>query len=255
MTARGMKEEDAIKVLQDINRILGIQEIRYWIDAGLLLGAVRDGKIIPWDTDIDFGILYGDTRELLQRISAFKRGGYTIHVTDNLIYVVRGSIAASFIIYQPKGEVCFRVYRHSPNFCLRKLRKFYDMATYREFQSIHGKTMKLAYFFSTPRFMRRFIRRLVLKLWEFCGEYHVKVIPKHFYENLDVITFYGMKFNTPSPVEDYLAFRYGEDWLKPKPNWNHLSEDGSVFGLFHSRTQFKEFSHWYILKDLLDSDF
>lgn len=34
--------------------------VRYWLEGGSLLGAVRDGDIIPWDYDIDLGVFAED---------------------------------------------------------------------------------------------------------------------------------------------------------------------------------------------------
>lgn len=54
-------------------------------------------------------------------------------------------------------------------------------------------------------------------MWRWSGgEFRVIVVPKHFFERLNNIEFYGMGFNIPSDVEDYLAYRYGEDWRVPK---------------------------------------
>ena len=36
------------------------------------------------------------------------------------------------------------------------------------------------------------------------------VIPVRFYESLEKIQFYGMEFNLPSPIEDYLTLKYGD---------------------------------------------
>ena len=37
------------------------------------------------------------------------------------------------------------------------------------------------------------------------------VVPAHFYENLEPIKFYDMDFLVPGPIEEYLAYKYG-DW-------------------------------------------
>ncbi|KAK2159733.1 hypothetical protein LSH36_147g03041 [Paralvinella palmiformis] len=41
-------------------RILDRQHIRYWLEGGSLLGAVRNSDIIPWDYDVDIGMYRDD---------------------------------------------------------------------------------------------------------------------------------------------------------------------------------------------------
>ena len=53
-------------------------------------------------------------------------------------------------------------------------------------------------------------------------------IPRHFFENLSTIDFYGMAFNSPSNVEKYLKYRYGRNWKIPTKNWTYQKDDGSV---------------------------
>ncbi len=53
-------------------------------------------------------------------------------------------------------------------------------------------------------------------------------IPKHYFENLNTINFYGMTFNIPSDVESYLEYHYGEDWRKPRKEWDFLKDDGTI---------------------------
>ena len=49
--------------------LLAERGIAYWLDFGTLLGAVRDEEFIPWDGDLDFGVLARD----LDAIPALER--------------------------------------------------------------------------------------------------------------------------------------------------------------------------------------
>lgn len=52
--------ETAVHVLT----ILEKYEIRHWLEGGSLLGAVRSGDIIPWDSDVDIGVYEEDIAKL-----------------------------------------------------------------------------------------------------------------------------------------------------------------------------------------------
>jgi lipopolysaccharide cholinephosphotransferase len=49
------------QMMKDINELFEKFEITFWPIAGTLLGAVRNGGLIPWDVDMDIGIFEYDT--------------------------------------------------------------------------------------------------------------------------------------------------------------------------------------------------
>jgi hypothetical protein len=48
------------ETVKHVFSILEEDQVRYWLEGGSLLGAARNGDIIPWDYDVDIGIYKED---------------------------------------------------------------------------------------------------------------------------------------------------------------------------------------------------
>lgn len=61
-----------LDILQEFKRVCEENDLTWWIDSGTLLGAVREGKIIEWDDDIDVMMPREDYNKLLSLSQKFK---------------------------------------------------------------------------------------------------------------------------------------------------------------------------------------
>lgn len=70
------------KLLQEFDALCQANDLDYWIAFGTLLGAVRHGGFIPWDDDMDLGMLREDIDRLIALVADDDRYEVTI-VYDN----------------------------------------------------------------------------------------------------------------------------------------------------------------------------
>ena len=83
-----VQDPDAHKKLYNLmeyfDKLCTKHNIEYWAMSGSILGAVRHKAIIPWDDDIDVGML-PDQYEKLKNLDEIKNGGYIIKTGFNSV--------------------------------------------------------------------------------------------------------------------------------------------------------------------------
>lgn len=83
-------------ILKEIDRICAGNSIRYYLQAGSVLGAIRHGGFIPWDEDADIIIpinQYKAFEEACKRELDKKYKLFTCKDKDNSVYFMRMSLA------------------------------------------------------------------------------------------------------------------------------------------------------------------
>ena len=71
------------KLVYEVTKLFDKHNIPYFMDGGTLLGAVRHTDLIPWDDDIDLGILDKDFfRKLPKLKNEFEKFGFNVDYSD-----------------------------------------------------------------------------------------------------------------------------------------------------------------------------
>lgn len=106
---RSMHIRDAEKILLEIWQLLTDINIVFFLRHGTCLGAVRDGKLIHWDDDIDIGSIIGmhnlDESDIYRAVKRFEAANFEVKVLKTNLHI--GVELSKFGI--PVDWTCYRV--------------------------------------------------------------------------------------------------------------------------------------------------
>lgn len=182
----------AKKMLRDVADILEQCRIQYVLEAGTLLGIVRENRLLPWDNDVDITITEKYEKKLLHNRWRFWLKGYRFYVRR----YKRNTGPFR------KGQV--RIIRIQT----RRLIFVKDMSLLDIFIK---RPIENEYFWTVD------VKRPVLK-----------AVPKCFYDETTTLEFDGKYYSVPRDYEGYLAYHYGKDWRIPVKKWNFRTDDHCV---------------------------
>ncbi len=179
------------RMLQKVTAVLEEHKIPYVLEAGTLLGIVRENRLLPWDDDVDITITRSNSDRFLRNLDAFRKLGYKVRVKR----------------YQ-------RDLKHFKNGELRMIKiKHFSLP-----------------FFQSDVCVDIFIKKLIGNEYFWTVGVHkpvLKSVPRKFYEELDFLEFKGKKYSVPADYKGYLTEHYG-DWQTPIKEWNFKFDDKSV---------------------------
>ena len=192
--------DSAIRMLKTVLSVLDDYGIKYYLDFGTLIGAVREKAFIPWDDDIDISLLNSkDFNKIPLVLETIKKDfNYRTYLTT-FKQARERRIEAGKKIYHK--EVPFANYY---DYQIAKVRsnKFWIFGRGRTRLDIFFKYELNGYIY-----------------WFADGR--INKIKKEFYvKDLIEIDFYDMKCSIPSNYDEYLTEIYG-DWKTPNKKWNH----------------------------------
>lgn len=183
----------AIKMMKRVASVLENAKIPYILEAGTLLGVIRENRLLPWDNDVDFTVTRQYEEKLLKNLWKFYFKGFSVRVK----YYNRD------LKYFKKGEV----------------------------RIIRVKHINFLKFFKKDVILEIFLKRKIGDeyFWTVgVNQPVLKSVPSRFYDNHTKYKFEGKMFSVPEDYIGYLEEHYGKNWRIPIKEWDYRTSDCSV---------------------------
>ena len=228
-------KQENISLFKDIKTIFDINNIHYCVIYGLLLGIIREGKMIEGDADIDIGIWDTSLLKIQQNLDRFHKKEIKVHFTESgHVTFNRDNVHVSAMCFIQEGDVAKRfTFTHMRKHNNPNLSKVTQVLKY-----IRWLTMKPEYVGDSPQFistnmqnilvngfsmmpsdMRKMFKKIVETILSSGCHYFVEEMPSVFLNDFIEIDFQGIKVNIPKDSEGYLEQKYGRDWMIPKKDY------------------------------------
>lgn len=247
-------KELQLKILIDVDRFCRANGINYWITCGTLLGAIRHKGYIPWDDDIDIGMLRSDYERFMYSYNNSGDGNYKfVSVeTDSDYFSPFGKVLdTKTVLYEPNKKgykisvyIDVFVYDNAPDddaevaLMYRKrdfLNKLNNTRTnhhrktesvFKEFAVLIGRP--LLFLFPKQFFVKRMIKNsskyagaITKRVGNFTSMTAMTCDRDVFSEFVDV-SFEGFQFMAPIGYDKWLKSFYG-DYMKLPPIEKQIS--------------------------------
>lgn len=242
-----------VNILDEVDAFCRGNGIRYWIDCGTLLGAVRHGGYIPWDDDIDIGMLREDFDRFSKEYSD-ENGRYvfmSFEKNNSFFYPYGKVLDTRTIFFEPdingnklSVNIDVFVYDNAPNDSL-KIKKMYDKRD--RYFLLHsnrnsdyvprGNVVRkcavrglrvLMRFLPEWYYMRRIVdnsKRYNMKACSGVGNFTAKTrmfCDKHVFDEFIELEFEGKKYLAPCGYDEWLTAFYG-DYMQLPPKEKRVS--------------------------------
>ena len=235
-----------IEILKTVVDFCEKHNINYWLDFGTLLGAVRHKGYIPWDDDIDIGMLREDYDKFLRLFNA-ENERYKCYSYENnkeFLYKFCKVLDTKTILYEPDktgSKLCVNIdvfpYDNVPNSKLAK-KLFKKRDRYNVLITLQKHRGKVK-----GNFVRRFVVSLIklfIKIFpqgsfikksirnaktfskteaefvcDFTGTCDTYTYDKALFKEFINIEFEGQMYKIPKNYDKILTVKYGDYMILP----------------------------------------
>ena len=219
------KVDKNLKILIDL---FNKHKINYWICHGTLLGIIRDKKLIPWDHDIDIGVLENEISRKIIPIILKKEGFKEIKKTflndDGMMKFTRNGgreVDINFYKIDKEKKIAFVKWYIPKNF----LMKIVDVLSFAK--NYKGRLYKIINMLSFTEKFFLWLKKIFVKKGIFYS--HAGYSHKIDYTmKLKKHNFSGLNVFIPINFEEYLEDIYGINWRTPIRNYNWVKHSPST---------------------------
>ncbi len=179
-------------MLLDTAEIMNSGGVTYFLDAGALLGLVRDGDLIPWDDDVDLLMPANELPKFRQLYFRLRLRGWRVS---------EDSFMRSDGPGWKKGDLRSIKIRNRNIFFFGRGRMVMDVSLIYKHDG-------------------RYWRGAMGKIWWKPGQH---------FDQCDFIKYSGKQIHIPYQVDHYLTFLYG-NWKTPDKDYDPVGADGGLYG-------------------------
>ena len=216
-----MRSYESIKKIQNI---LDKHNIKNFIDSGTLLGIVREGRILPWDNDIDIGAIIEPNQSFVDALEDIEKLGYRISCDDwGILLFKESEIETNIKIYKRCDKNLFTIYKSSNS--KHPILKRISELIYKNSSGFNGSKPKQYFALLISRIAKIVLIRFFMKIKP---ENFVSIIDSSIIEPINTIKVNNTIFNVPNECKKYLTKKYGDNWLKPNKNYSYKTDDGTI---------------------------
>ena len=244
-----------VEILDYIDKFCKKNKINYWIDCGTLLGAIRHSGYIPWDDDIDIGMLRDDYDKFL-RLFNNEDSKYKLLAVENNndYYFAFGKVVdTNTVLFEPDEETGIKtgvyidvfVYDNAPDDD-KLVKEMYDKRDYYNkfriaqlYPSLYDKTSfkkRIMRFFLNLylKFLpknyytkkciqnsKKYIYNNTKRVGNFTSDAKI-ICDKHIFNSFIPVTFENKKYPAPVGYDEWLKAFYG-DYMKLPPKEKQVS--------------------------------
>lgn len=227
------KEKVWLKAMNDVRDALELYQCRYFLDTGTLLGAIRDHQFIPWDNDIDIGVVdcVGTEKTIIQICEYMYNLGYNVTAAEHEISIFDKTeilnLGVKFYAREGDyyitsfGKICGSQIMHMLYMSISKniiYKKGYGKYKIKSIISYLLRKLSVI----TPSF-------LIRKFDELSKVENRNIsIPYKLLSEFSDYKFYNSLYKVPIDSAGYLVHRYGDNWITPNQKYNFITDDHSI---------------------------